>query len=81
MTLVGVRSRATRTLACRAAGLTGVGSASLPLGGPSVAFAADETAYGFHERTRNSRGAGLRAGRRRSAPCWLVLLAPERRVR
>src|SRR6266571_9388487 len=41
MTLVGVRSRATRTLARWAAGLTGVGSACLPLGGPSLAFAAE----------------------------------------
>jgi glutamine synthetase len=31
--------------------LTGVGSASLPLGGPSVAFAADETAYGSADET------------------------------
>src|SRR2546428_3321427 len=72
MTLVGVRSRATRTLACWAAGLTGVGSASLPLGGPSVAFAADETTYGFlrpleGDRRRAGRNPVL-AGRVRAPP-------------
>jgi hypothetical protein len=38
-------SRGTRTLACRAAGLSGVGRSVLPLHGASVAVAADENAY------------------------------------
>jgi hypothetical protein len=37
--------RGTRTLACRAAGLSGVGNSLLPLHGASVAVAADENAY------------------------------------
>ena len=45
MTLVGLLSRGSRTLACSPAGLSGVGSSSLPCGGPFVAFAADETPY------------------------------------
>jgi len=47
MGLVGLMSRATRTLACLAAGLSGVASTELPLHGASVAVAADENAYRF----------------------------------
>jgi hypothetical protein len=59
MTLLGVQSRATRTLAW----LTRVGSASLPLGGPAVAFAAGETVYGFMSPRRSNETLVGRAHR------------------
>jgi len=42
---VGRMSAATGTLACLAAGLSGLGSSALPLAGASVAAAVDENAY------------------------------------
>jgi len=48
---VGRMSPATGTLACLAAGLSGLGSSALPLAGASVAAAADESAYRYRSPT------------------------------
>src|SRR5688572_27786696 len=68
MGLVGLMSRATRTLACLAAGLSGVASSALPLHGASVAVAADENAHRSTQELvgvlrRDQRCAGIDASR------------------